>query len=328
MTNYRKKLQNIILIVFSLLINYKNKAQDVQFSQLFADKMYLNPAYAGSEYCPRVMISHRNQWPAISFPFLTYSASFDQYSEIMHGGLGVRIMKDDQGSGVFSKLNADFIYSYKINLTSNMFLKLAAEVSVFQQTTNASGLIFSDMIDPLLGVVYPNSEAINNQAILTPDFSSALLLSYKNYSFGFNVSHIPQSIVADHNDILPMKFTAHLSAAIPIIKNDSKQTSYVLEPNIVYIQQLNTSQLYYGMYFGVNNIAIGMFYRQNLKFHFDALIASFHINIKQLSIGYSHDITLSKFYKHTLGSHEISLTYLFRCDKKIKGYKAISCPAF
>ena len=325
MINY---LKNIILITFFLLINYTVKGQDVQFSQLFADKMYLNPAYAGSEYCPRLMISHRNQWPAINFPFLTYSASYDQYSEVLHGGLGIRLMKDDQGAGIFSKLNADFIYSYKIDLMNNMSLKLALEASIFQQSINASGLVFSDMIDPLQGVIYGNTEAINNQSVLTPDFSSAMLLAYKNFSFGFNVSHLPINIVAEHNNILPMKFTANLSAALPIIKNDSRQISYVLEPNVVFIQQLNTSQLFYGMYFGVNNIALGMFYRQNLKFHFDALIASFHINIKQLSIGYSYDVTLSKFYKHTLGSHELTFTYLFDCDKKIKGYKTISCPTF
>ena len=328
MINYKKNLKIIIFILFPLNLSFIGKAQDVQFSQLFADKIYLNPAYAGSEYCPRFMVNHRNQWPAISFPYLTYSASYDQYSEILHGGIGVRVMKDDQGGGVFSKLNADFIYAYKIKLMNDMSLKLALEASVFQQSTNTSALVYADMIDPLQGVIYGNTEAINNQAILTPDFSSALLLSYKNYSFGFNVSHLPIAIVAEHNDVLPMKFTAHLSAAIPTFKNGSKQVNYVFEPNIVFIQQLNTSQLYYGMYFGVNNIALGMFYRQNLKFHFDALIASFHINIKQLSIGYSYDVTLSKFYKHTLGSHELSFIYLFNCDKKIKGYKTISCPSF
>ncbi|MBN1253226.1 MAG: PorP/SprF family type IX secretion system membrane protein [Bacteroidales bacterium] len=328
MTNLKKILANIVLILFFLVTKNALKAQDVQFSQLFADKMYLNPAFAGSEYCPNLMLSHRNQWPTIQFPFLTYSVAYDQYSELMHGGIGFRLMKDDQGGGVFSKLNADLIYSNKINLSPNMSLKLALEASVYQQNTNSSGLIFSDMIDPLLGVVYPNSEVINNQAIFTPDFSSALLFSYKNYSIGFIASHIPQSLVAEHNDILPLKFTSHISAAIPIFQGDLKKTTFILEPNIVYIQQLNATQLYYGMYFDINNIAIGMFYRQNLKFHFDALIASFHFSIKQLKIGYSYDVTLSSFYKQTLGSHEISFTYLFNCDKKIKNYKTISCPSF
>ncbi len=321
-------LKKILIILILLFLNITTKAQDVQFSQLFADKLYLNPAYVGSEYCPRLMVAHRNQWAAVSFPYLTYSASYDQYIEKLSGGIGVRIMKDDQGGGVFSKLNADFIYAYKLNLTRNMSLKLAIEASIFQQSVNTSNLIFPDMIDPLHGVAFGTSEAINVQPILTPDFSSAFLLSYKNYSLGFNVSHLPIPIVAEHNEILPMKFIGQLSTTIPIMKNNDKLPTYVLEPNIVYVQQFNTSQLFYGMYFGVNKIAVGMFVRQNLKFDFDAFIASFHINIKQMSIGYSHDITLSRLYTHSLGTHELTFTYLFNCDKKIKGYKTISCPSF
>lgn len=303
-------------------------AQDVQFSQLFSDKLYLNPAYAGTDYCSRLMVSYRNQWPGVQFPYVTYSVSYDQYSEVLRGGYGIRLMKDDQGGGVFKILSVDFIYSHKVEINQETSLRLAFEASVYQRSVNTNDLVFADMIDPRLGVIFPNSESINIQPIFTPDFSAAMLFNHKKYFLGVNVSHIPHSIVPEHSFILPMKITAHIGAAFPIIKNDSKRPTYILEPNVVYIQQQNFNMLYYGMYFDISNIALGMFYRQDLKLHFDAMILSFHMNINQFKIGYSYDITLSRFFKHSLGTHEISLRYLFNCRKKIKDYGTISCPVF
>lgn len=325
-----KNIINVTWLIILLIVISKNVllAQDVQFSQLFADRLYLNPAYAGSDYCPRLMTAYRNQWPGIQFPYVTYSVSYDQYSEVLHGGYGIRLMKDDQGGGIFKMLNADFIYAHKVQINPKTSLKLALEASIYQRSVNAAELVFADMIDPRFGVMLPNSENINTQPIFTPDFSAGFILNHKKYFLGINVSHIPQSIVPEHNLILPMKITAHIGAAFPIIKNDSKRPSYILEPNVVYIQQQNFNMLYYGMYFDISNIAMGVFYRQDIKLHFDAIILSFHINIKQFKIGYSYDITLSRFFKHSLGTQEISLIYLFNCRKKIKDYSTISCPVF
>ncbi len=323
--NIRAGLLLVILFVISKSVLF---GQDVQFSQLFADRLYLNPAYAGSDYCPRLMSVYRNQWPGVQFPYVTYAVSFDQYSEMLNGGYGIRIMKDDQGGGMFKMLNADFMYSHKVKINPNTSLKLALEASIYQRSVNVTELIFADMIDSRFGVILPNTESINIQPILTPDFSAGLLINHKNYFLGVNVSHIPHSIIPEHNLILPLKIMANIGAAFPIIKNDSKRPSYVLEPNIVYIRQQNFNILYYGMYFDISNIALGAFLRQDLKLHFDAMILSFHVNIKQFKIGYSYDVTLSRFYKHSLGTHEISLVYLFNCRKKIKDYSTISCPVF
>ncbi|OQY02901.1 MAG: hypothetical protein B6I20_06210 [Bacteroidetes bacterium 4572_117] len=303
-------------------------AQDVQFSQLFADKLYLNPAYAGSDYCPRVMASYRNQWPGAQFPYVSYSASFDQYSEVLHGGYGIRLMKDDQGGGVFKMINADFIYAHKVKINHKSTLTMALQASVFQWGINASGLVFADMIDPVFGPVLSGSERVNSKAIFTHDLTTGFLLRHRKYFIGVNISHIPHNVIPEHNSILPMKITANIGAAFPIIKNGLKRPRYILEPNIIFIKQQTFNVLYYGMYFDVSKTAMGVFLRQDLKFHYDAMIFSFHVDVKQLKIAYSFDANLSGFIKHSFGSHEISLVYLFDCRKKIKDYGTISCPSF
>lgn len=317
-----------LIVTVLLLANYFAKGQDVQFSQLFADRLYLNPAFAGIDYCPKFVLSYRNQWPGIQFPFVSYNASFDKYSETLHGGIGIRIMKDDQGNGVFNQINADFIYSYHVKISTSLSAKFAFEVSVYQQNINTNNLVYSNMIDPLQGIIYPNTETLSNESFFSPDFSTGLLINYKKYFLGISLSHVPQNMVELHNEYLPVKYTIHAGAVIPVFKNGRNSADFFLEPNLVFINQQNINMLYYGMYFDISEMSFGLFFRQNLEFHFDALVLSYHLKIKKLTLGYSYDVTLSEFFKQTLGAHEISLGYILPCDKKIRNYNTISCPTF
>ena len=71
---------------FALFFVINVNAQDPEFTQFYANPIYLNPAFAGTNICPRVNLNWRNQWPGVSGTFITYSASFDQHSEAIHGG--------------------------------------------------------------------------------------------------------------------------------------------------------------------------------------------------------------------------------------------------
>ena len=62
-----KKL--LVLLCLSLSVN--SFAQDPEFTQFYANKLYLNPAFAGSHNCPRIVMNYRNQWPAITGNFVT-----------------------------------------------------------------------------------------------------------------------------------------------------------------------------------------------------------------------------------------------------------------
>ncbi len=322
------KVQRIFKIFIFFQFVQILKAQDVQFSQLFADRLYLNPAYAGADYCPKLALSYRNQWPGVQYPYVTYSASIDKYIPVLSGGLGFRIMNDKQGSGTFNQLGADIIYSYHVNISRKLTAKFAIQASVFQRNMNVRDLIYPNMIDPVQGIVYPNSEGLTDQSFITPDFSAGILLNYKKYFIGFSANHIPHNLIENHSEYFPMKYTVHGGTLIPIDNNDSKKANFVLEPNIVFINQQSMNMLYYGMYFDIYKASIGAFIRNNIELHFDAMILSFHLNINNLVISYSYDVTLSRFIGQSLGSHELSLTYLFACDKKIRNYNTISCPSF
>ena len=54
-------------------------SQDLEFTQFYANPLYLNPAFAGSHGCPRVSMNYRDQWPGLSGSYVSYSACYDQY---------------------------------------------------------------------------------------------------------------------------------------------------------------------------------------------------------------------------------------------------------
>ncbi len=313
-------------VLFFLHFTIQIVAQDVQFSQLFSDVLYLNPAYAGSKYCTRAVLSYRNQWSGLSNPYATYSAAFDRYAPALNGGIGLRIMNDKQGGGIFTQTNVDLIYSFHTKLTRQLAIKFATQLSFIQKSINPKNLIFSNMINPQSGVIYQSTENIEAKTFATPDISFSILLNTKNYFLGLSASHIPQSLVEEHDKYLPIKYLAHIGGFISIDRYDRKKTKFAIEPNIVYINQQNIDMLYYGLFFDIQKISLGSFIRQNLDLHFDALVLSLHLNLGKFAVSYSYDITLSGFLGQSNGSHELSMSYIFNCDKKIRTYNTISCP--
>src|SRR5690554_4784349 len=113
----RNKLFTLLLLAIILMINGlspKAYAQDPQFSQFYANPIYLNPAFAGSHGCPRFAVNYRNQWPALSGTFVTYSASYDQYFKSIAGGIGVIATHDQQGKGTINTTTLSLIYNYHL----------------------------------------------------------------------------------------------------------------------------------------------------------------------------------------------------------------------
>ena len=52
------------LFAIVLLSEIKIFAQDPIFTQFYSNPVYLNPAFTGSNKCPRIVSNYRNQWPS------------------------------------------------------------------------------------------------------------------------------------------------------------------------------------------------------------------------------------------------------------------------
>jgi type IX secretion system PorP/SprF family membrane protein len=320
------------------------KAQDVEFSQFYANRLYLNPALAGSEIIPAVSMSYRNQWPQNSRPFVTYMASYDQFVDVVGGGLGVMVLQDNQGKGAIKTVMVSGIYSYLLNINREWSVNAGLKTSYIQRKLDWESLIFSDMIDPLYGAIYPSRELQpNNLSQTYLDFSLGLILNYKFLYFGAVVDHLsePDEAFDDENNesLLPRKYTLHGGASIPVgFSRGLMESDFTISPNFLYQRQQDFEQINYGLYLSRRNWTIGTWFRHNLSFDFDAIILLLGYQGENMRIGYSYDYVISKLVKTNSGAHEISLSFLIgkvkaSCSgshyyRKKKRIRAIRCPKF
>ncbi len=296
-------------------------SQDPEFTQFYANPLYLNPAFAGTAKCPRVCLNYRNQWPAISGTFVTYSASYDQHIDGISGGLGLLVTKDEAGLATLNTTNVSAIYSYQLHITREFSMKFGFQATYAQKSIDWSKLNFGDMIDPRRGFVWNTNETpgLNQKSNL--DVSAGILGYSKRYFFGAAVNHItePDEALIGGPSKLPMKITAHGGAMIPLEKGNE---SYI-SPNILFQKQQDFQQLNLGLYVVRGPIVGGLWYRNQ-----DAFILLLGFQKDQIKLGYSYDVTVSRLGNATAGSHEISFQLQFQCKPKHKKFRTVSCPSF
>ena len=295
--------------------------------------MHLNPARTGVEQdIRRVFINYRNQWPGIGSSFVSYSASYDQYVDFLHGGVGFRIFNDKQGEGAIQEFNLSLDYSYHLKLSRKFSLNAGFEASFAQKSLQTTGLILGDMFNPLTGEFSNlSSDFFSDYKIAYPDFTVGFAGFYNTYYGGASVAHIlrpSQSLSSDQNSRISRKVMVFIGGMIPIYEKRFGKEVVQISPNIFYLQQGNFSQLTYGMDgFFHNQLLTGISIRQNLGFQFSSLIFSAGYVTNKIRIRYSYDQQLSMptIQLPNLGAHEISCILTYGSVKKIK-HKAIKCP--
>jgi type IX secretion system PorP/SprF family membrane protein len=314
-----KRITLATVVILSVFACDKAYAQDPEFTQFYANPLYLNPAFAGTARCPRIVLNYRNQWPAISGTFVTYSASYDQHIDNLSGGIGLLVTNDKAGEGTLNTTNFSGIYSYQLNVNRRFSIKAGFQATYMQKSVDWNKLKFGDMIDARRGFVYTSAEQQELLKKSNVDISAGLLGYSKVYFFGFSAHHLTQP---DEGFLgtskLPMKYTAHAGAVIPIQKDETS-----ISPNILYQRQQDFQQLNLGLYFTKGPIVGGLWYRNQ-----DAFIALIGFQEGLVKFGYSYDITVSKLSNATAGSHEVSFAMQFQCKPKKKKFRTISCPSF
>jgi type IX secretion system PorP/SprF family membrane protein len=323
----------IILFAVPIFVG-ETFAQDPEFSQFYANPLYLNPALAGVTICPRATASYRNQWPGIGKAFNTYNFGYDQYVNFLHGGLGVLVTADRAGGGNLNTTVISLMYAYKFNLSAHLQASGALKAGYYQRRLVWENLTFEDMIDPQGGFILPTSEKQpDNSSIGVPDFSAGVFLAYDDLVYGgIAVDHLTQPKIgfyADNSTQLYMKYTVHIGSVINLHKNGSadEDREFSISPNILYQQQFNFHQLNVGLYLTIDPFVGGLWFRHNFE-NADAIIPMVGFHYKNLRIGYSYDYTISKLKSASGGAHEVSASWQFPCIEKRRHIRAIKCPRF
>lgn len=327
MSLLKTRVSAIFLFCLGVMGSVDAFGQDPQFTQFYANPLYLNPAFAGTENCPRVTLNYRNQWPGLTATYVTYAASYDQNVQPIHGGIGFQVLNDRAGQSTLNTTRVSLQYSYFLPVTRTFNMRFGVETSFFQRSLDWSKLTFGDMIDARRGFVYNSQETQRGDGnVSNLDFSAGFLGYTKQFFFGFAVHHLTEpneSLIIDDSP-LPRKYTGHIGGNIPISEEKySKKTGTFVSPNLLYMQQADFRQLLLGVYFTRGPLVAGAWYRNQ-----DAFILLLGFKTDLLKFGYSYDITVSKLSTSTAGSHEISLGLQFDCRVKSRKYRMPSCPSF
>lgn len=331
--NKQKTAYSLLMMIF--ICGGITNAQDVAYSQFYANPLYLNPALSGIKICPRLRLNYRNQWPSISKGYVNYSATYDQYFEKISGSVGVMVNAADGGGGLLKTASASFIYAYRLVLSKDLVANVGFQGSYMQNTLNWDKLVFEDQLEISNGSISPAiTETPPDQFTKGfSDFSSGLVLGYKeSYYFGAAIHHLTQPNISFYSDVsshLNIKFTVHAGAYIDLEKptgeNNTENMSF--SPNIMYLQQGNFHQLNLGVYLNTYPFVTGLWFRHNFE-NPDAIIALIGFQNEKFNAGYSYDFTISRLTNNSGGAHEISFAWQLPCSKKIFHLKAIKSPRF
>jgi type IX secretion system PorP/SprF family membrane protein len=321
-----------IFLLTLLILGFKSpvKAQDPEFTQFYANPLYLNPAFAGTARCPRVVLNYRNQWPALAGTFVTTSASYDQHIDAISGGLGFQIYNDKAGKGTLQTTNISAIYSYQRPISRTISLKAGFQATYFQRSLDWNKLTFGDQIDPKKGFIFKTNDIPRGGVVNNVDFSTGVLVFTEKFYGGFAAHHLaePNESLITEESRLPRKFTAHAGAVFSIDGLREGLSEVKLSPNILYQQQGDFSQLNFGLYVQKGPLVGGIWYRANQQLIPDSFIALIGVQTNTVKIGYSYDLTVSRLTTKSGGSHEISFAMQFGCKPIKKKFRTISCPSF
>ncbi len=324
----RKILFSFILLLAGGMTSY---SQDPHFSQYYANPVYLNPAFAGTSVCPRIIMNYRNQWPSISGSYVTYSASFDQHVDNLSGGVGLSFITDKAGEGTLNTNIISGVYSYRLQVSRFFSIKAGFQASYFQKSIDWEKLTFGDQIDPRYGFVYYTQETKPGDLTKgTADFAAGILGYGESIYGGVAVHHLTEPNEGFFSvSKLPMKITAHIGGIIDLQQHRRRRKieDPTISPNLLFMKQGDFEQLNYGMYFNKYPLVGGVWFRQGFD-NPDAFIALIGIQTSVVKIGYSYDVTVSKLSNASGGAHEVSFAMQFGCKPKKKRIRAINCPSF
>lgn len=330
----------MIRIVFLLSFFFLGTAlfaQDVQYSQFYANPLYLNPAFSGATGLTRVGANFRNQWPALNQSFVAYTAYLDHFSERYNSGVGVLLTGAKESFTQSQTFDLGLVYSYRLRLGQKSFLNAGAQASLIARDALFDEVILGTQLDINSGAIIGQpGDGFEGEARQTQfDLGTGLLFYNEKVWLGISAFHLltPEiSYLIVNGNQLPVKYSAHGGIRFDLspgeindfFNNTDQERSVALAFN--YKSQGQFSQLDFGAELFFEPLVLGLWYRGfPTKYSLpnnESIIALLGISIESgLELGYSFDFTISQFsQRSTGGAHELSLRYVFSSKDPRKKY--------
>ena len=326
-------------------------AQDLHFSQYFANPLSYNPANTGFfEGSYRLGVNHKQQWPwAIEGKFLNYNSSSayadfsildKKINNLDWAGIGFNFINDQAGDGnlIANKAYMSMAYHKGLDELHQHFLSVGFQIAYVSRSINFGALYFNNQWLDEVGfdLSLPSNEGLYTEQ--TSYFDIGIGLQGKNQlndklglSYGVSLLHVNQPIESfyNQNNRLGMR-QLYQAGLVYNIKG-----KFDISSSLFITSKKKAIELLLGSLAGFNlkqtpnhktaKLYVGLFYR--LK---DALSPIFGYQYHKTRILLNYDINLSKLSKASRGNggFELSLIQIgvFK-KKKNQAYKT-HCPSF
>ena len=332
-----KQFRFILFLLIALNLN--SFGQDAQFTQFYANPIYLSPSFAGSTSGTRAVLNFRDQWPSIPGAFVTYSVSIDHFLPRYNSGLGIQILRDRAGSGQLGLTTISGNYSYLIKANRRWNVRPGLMLNYNIRSIDFDKLVFNDQMD-IDGNSPTSIETPSLEKIHYPDAGFSMMAYNRMYWGGFMIDHIftPNQSLIDGVSRIPVKFRLYGGRKF-VVANSKRYNEETIKFAFSYKAQGKFDQLDLGAYWSREPFIFGIWYRgipllkQYAKGYInnDAIAILVGYKYKDLIFGYSYDITISRIFANTGGAHEISLIFEFNQDQKVRRKRKaviVPCPKF
>ena len=317
-------------------------AQDLHFSQQYATRLHLNPAYAGLHADYSGTLSYRQQWPTGGAAFITNQ--FAGYYRLANEktAAGLVLSTDKAGANGLVNFQLGGLYAYQSNINENLAFSAGMSLAYHSRRVDFSALTFGDQLNED-GSTNPVSRELNvydpvnflsigtGGTLYNRDFWLSLAASHLNQpTIGFAApSRLPAKVQVNGGYKFLLQQYYYLN----------KPYEWSVSPSITYSQQGKFKKTDVGIYSSYTPITLGILYRglpviSNYGYD-QALVFLAGIIFDPVKIGYSYDVPLSPFGNRSGGAHEISLSFekidynkIFKKRVSGKNYKRIACPSF
>jgi type IX secretion system PorP/SprF family membrane protein len=281
-------------------VNSNSFAQDATFSQNFSNPLSFNPAYAGSFGCSRLALDYRNQFPSVSYNYITYCASYDQYVKPLAGGLGLIFTSLNEEKGTFVQNSINGMYALNIRVSDVCHIRPAINVGFGENSVDLE-----------------NPPPDYKKSVNYFNIGAGLLFAYKNFVAGVAYDHINQPDIGFlGGSDLGAKLTLHCNFQIRFDNNTN------LTPGFIYQHQYSENIYLPSLMLKLWYIKLGAEFRLGPNIYHSIIPMIGFVN-KWLSLSYSYDYIIPSTdnetpNKGTGGIHEITAVFKFNCRNKAK----------
>ena len=244
---------------------------------------------------------------------------------------------DQAGKGGLSTSTFGACYAYNLKLSRNLNFRPALGANYGIRSVDLSKLTFGDQL--LTGNSTSVQSTMVNQRVGYVDVNAGAVLYGKEFWVGYSVYHLnkPNNSLTGSDEFIDARHSLHAGYRFPMKKTVKGDVVRSLTFAANYKSQGKWDQFDIGAYYLFDPIIVGFWYRgiPGLKSYapgyqnHDAatLLVGTHLN--KLKVAYSYDITISKLYAKTGGSHEISLIYEYANAKRSRRkFRHLACPQF